>query len=139
MLPNIYLLRNALLTRDAAAGLSRDDADRFAEVVNTAFGRSAVDETTVQLDALVDRARASVGRAPHDVDQLLRDLQWWHDFFLPATGAGIHQVVDRCPTDLMRVLRSTFPDHQVLLPAGEQLLQVFCPGGSSRTCSRTST
>ncbi|AXO36972.1 hypothetical protein MicB006_4709 [Micromonospora sp. B006] len=126
VLPNIYLLRNALLTRDTAAGLSRDDADRFAEVVNTAFGRSAVDETTVQLDALVDRARASVGRAPHDVDQLLRDLQWWHDFFLPATGAGIHQVVDRCPTDLMRVLRSTFPDHQVLLPAGERHFQVFC-------------
>ncbi|MEU4477682.1 hypothetical protein AB0F68_06360 [Micromonospora sp. NPDC023966] len=125
VLPNIYLLRNALLTRDTTARLGRDDADRFAEVVNAAPGRSALDETTVQLDALIDRVRASAGRAPHDVDQLLRDLQWWYDFFLPASGAGIHQIVDRCPTDLMRVLRNTFPDQQVHA-GSEGQLPVFC-------------
>ncbi|KAB1913584.1 STAS domain-containing protein [Micromonospora sp. AMSO31t] len=125
VLPNIHLLRNALLTRDTALRLGRDDADRFAEVVNAAPGRSALDETTVQLDALIDRVRASVGRAPHDVDQLLRDLQWWYDFFLPASGAGIHKVVDRCPTDLLRILRNTFPDQQAQA-APEEQLPVFC-------------
>lgn len=126
VLPNIYLLRNALLTRGTTATLLKDDADRFAEVVNTATGRSALDETTVQLDALFDRVRASDHGAPHDVDQLLRDLQWWYDFFLPATGAGIHKVVDRCPTDVLKIVRNTFPDRQVEVASATQRLMVFC-------------
>ncbi|MER7460667.1 hypothetical protein [Micromonospora sp. NPDC126480] len=126
VLPNIYLLRDALLTRDTLARLSRSDASFFMDVVNTANGRSPLDETTVQLDGLFERVRDSDRSAPHDVDQLLRDLQWWYDFFLPAAGAGIHKVVERCPTDLVKILRGAFHEQPVRVASGASQLAIFC-------------
>jgi hypothetical protein len=131
VLPHLHLLRGPLLSKSIMLELDSDDVGRWERVLK-GDGPRSLDEVGIRLGELLSRVQTGGQAATYSVDGLLADLQWWFRLFLraPEAGTGLHQIIDRCPADLWKVLRSAFEGAEWelgLLPNHEQdELWVFC-------------